>query len=177
MTKPICYVMVGLPALGKSTFINEMYKPDTWIYSTDMYIDAVAEDNGITYNEAFASNIKAATEFNEQKLQTMMGLRKDIIWDQTNLGVKKRSKIINRMKQAGYQVRGICLMPPGNDYDGDKEEWVRRLDNREGKNIPQAVLANMIESFTAPTIDEGFDMITFYDMYGSILGIDYGSND
>lgn len=61
MAKPICYVMVGLPATGKSTLIEGMYKPDTWIYSTDMYIESMAEDNGITYNEAFESNIKAAT--------------------------------------------------------------------------------------------------------------------
>ena len=53
--------MVGLPATGKSTLIEGMYKPDTWIYSTDMYIESMAEDNGITYNEAFESNIKAAT--------------------------------------------------------------------------------------------------------------------
>jgi len=32
----------------------------------------------------------------------------------------------------------------------------------------------MIESFTLPTVSEGFDMITFYNMHGALLGIDYG---
>ena len=177
MSKPICTVMVGLPGLGKSTLIKKMYKPDTWIYSTDMYIDAVAEDNGITYSEAFESNIKAATEFNEQKLKTMMDLRKDIIWDQTNLGVGKRRKIINCMRQAGYQVRCECILPPESDYNGDKEDWVERLANRPGKTIPQHVLSNMIESFVVPTAEEGFHMIRFYNMYGVWLGIDLCENN
>lgn len=174
MTKPICYVMIGLPATGKSTFIKSLYKPDTWIYSTDMYIESVADDNGITYNEAFEANIKDATAFNEQKLQTMIDMQKDIIWDQTNLGVKKRAKIINRMKQAGYQVLGICITPPEPGHISDQTEWKRRLENRPGKNIPQHILANMIESFVLPTIDEGFDVIDWFNMHGALLGIDYG---
>lgn len=174
MSEPICYVMVGLPATGKSTRIKGMYTPDTWIYSTDMYIESMAEDNGITYNEAFESNIKAATEFNEEKLKTMMDLQKDIIWDQTNLGVKKRKKIINRMKQAGYQVRCECIMPPEPSHISDMKDWKYRLENRPGKNIPNHIMANMIESYVIPTIDEGFDMITFYNMHGALLGIDYG---
>ena len=177
MSEPICDMMIGLPALGKSTIIEGMYRTEeTWIYSTDMYIDAVAEDNGITYSEAFESNIKAATEFNEQKLKTMMDLRKDIIWDQTNLGVGKRRKIINRMRQAGYQVRGHCILPPEAGWLDDQKAWACRLRNRPGKTIPQHVLSNMIESFVVPTPEEGFDMITFYNMHGALLGVDLCEN-
>lgn len=171
MSEPICTVMVGLPATGKSTFIEGMYKPDTWIYSTDMYIESIAEDNGITYNEAFESNIKAATEFNEQKLKTMTDLGKDIIWDQTNLGARKRRKIINRMKQAGYSVRCTCIVPPETALM--KQRWLERIENRPGKLIPQHVLANMMENYVEPTLEEGFDMISYYNMYGALLGVDY----
>lgn len=174
MSKPICYVMIGLPALGKSTLIEGMYKPDTWIYSTDMYIESVAEDHGLTYADVFETNIQAATRFNEEKVESMMKLRKDIIWDQINLGVGKRHNIINRMKRAGYQVRGVCLMLPKTDED--MTEWNRRLVSRPGKTIPNHVIANMMESFVQPTVEEGFDMITFYDMYGGLLGIDYGKD-
>lgn len=177
MSKPICTVMVGLPAMGKSTLIKGMFTPDTWIYSTDMYIEQVAEDNRITYNEAFESNIKAATEFNERKLDTMITLRKDIIWDQTNLGVGKRRKIINRMRQAGYQVRCDCIVPPEAGHFDDLKVWKRRLENRPGKTIPQHVLSNMWESYAEPTIEEGFDMITYYNMHGALIAIDYGKEN
>lgn len=171
---PVCTVMVGLPAMGKTTLIQKITDEDTWIYSTDMYIETVAEDNGITYDEAFSSNIKAATEFNEQKLDSMIKLRKDIIWDQTNLGVGKRRKIINRMKQAGYEVDCICIVPPEAGHISDLKDWDRRLKNRPGKTIPNEVIANMMESFVLPTIEEGFDSIDFYNMHGALLGIDYG---
>jgi hypothetical protein len=39
MNKPVCTVMVGLPALGKSTFIKSIKTADTWIYSTDMFME------------------------------------------------------------------------------------------------------------------------------------------
>lgn len=166
---PTCTVFVGLPALGKSTFIKKLKTDDVWIYSTDMYIDAVAEDNGITYSEAFASNIDAATKFNEQKLKTMINLGRDIIWDQTNLGVGKRRKIINRMRAAGYTVNCVCLMPPEAGWIDDQKEWKRRLESRPGKIIPTHVLSNMLESFVVPTAAEGFDRIEYYSMYGMTI--------
>jgi hypothetical protein len=35
----------------------------------------------------------------------------------------------------------------------------------------------MLNGFIVPTIEEGFDMITFYNMHGALLGIDYGENE
>lgn len=168
----LCVVMVGLPALGKSTIIKTLKTDNVWVYSTDAYIDVIAEDNGITYSEAFASNIDDAIRFNEQKLQTMIDLGYDIIWDQTNLGVGKRSKIVRRMKQAGYTVNCVCLLPPEAGWVDDQKEWARRLNNRVGKTIPAHVLANMIESFVVPSADEGFDKIDFYNMHGALLRVD-----
>lgn len=178
MSEPICEVMVGLPGLGKSTIVNGMYKDvDTFIYSTDTILERIAAFLGKTYNDVFEKHIKSATAEADIDLAYAIKEQKDIIWDQTNLGVGKRRKIINRMKQSGYQVRCNCIMPPDNDYDGDKEDWVYRLATREGKTIPQHILTNMIESFTVPTVEEGFDMITFYNMHGALLGIDYGVDE
>jgi len=174
MSEPICYVMVGLPGLGKSTIVKGMYKDaDTFVYSTDDILERIAKFLGKTYDEVFEKHIKSATTEADIDLAYAIKEQKDIIWDQTNLGVGKRRKIINRMRQDGYQVRCICIVPPENDYSGDKEDWAQRLANRPGKTIPQHILSNMIESFVMPTADEGFDMITFYDMHGALLGIDY----
>lgn len=174
MSEPICDVMIGLPAMGKSTLVEGMYKPDTFIYSTDKFIEDAAAHFGTTYNEAFEDNIKAATDSMNALLDVAIRERQDIIWDQTNLGVGKRKKIINRMKQAGYQVRGHCILPPEAGHISDLKDWKYRLANRPGKTIPENVLTNMYESFTVPTVSEGFDMITFYNMQGALLGIDYG---
>jgi predicted kinase len=166
MSECICTVMVGLPGLGKSTIVEEMYKPDTWIYSTDRFIEDAARHFGTTYNEAFADNIKAATSAMNQQLSDAIKEHKDIIWDQTNLGKSKRAKIVNRMRDAGYRACCVCLLPPEAHHLDDQKAWKRRLDGREGKTIPTHVLANMLESFEVPTLDEGFDSIKYYSMYG-----------
>lgn len=175
MSKPICYVMVGLPAMGKSTLVSGMYKDaQTFIYSTDNYIEKHMLDEGYsTYDEAFEHMIDEATREMNAELSKMIEWKKDIIWDQTNLGVGKRRKIINRMKQAGYQVRCECIIPPEAGHISDQKDWKYRLANRAGKTIPQNIMTSMFESFTIPTVEEGFDMITFYNMHGALLGIEY----
>ena len=180
MSKPICTVMVGLPGLGKSTLVEserdiyERIEMSVFVYSTDHYIENIAKMRGLTYDDVFSETIKEATEMCNDGLDSAIADGLDIIWDQTNLGVGKRRKIINRMKQAGYQVRGVCIIPPEAGWLDDQKVWAHRLANRPGKTIPQNILTNMIESFTLPTVSEGFDMITFYNMHGALLGIDYG---
>jgi hypothetical protein len=169
--------------LGKSTIANfglgvyDRIEMAVFVYSTDHYIENIAKMRGLTYDDVFAETIKEATEMCNNGLDSAIVDGLDIVWDQTNLGVGKRCKIINRMKQAGYQVRCVCILPPESDYDGDKEDWVQRLANRPGKTIPNEVLTKMMTGFIVPTIEEGFDMITFYNMHGALLGIDYGENE
>jgi predicted ABC-type ATPase len=174
MSKPVCTVLVGLPGLGKSTLVEGMYTLDAFVYSTDDYIEKCAKQNGWTYNEAFAEFIEPATKHMNEMLAVAIRSKQDIIWDQTNLGAGKRRKIINRMRQAGYQVRCVCIVPPEAGHISDLKDWKYRLDNRPGKTIPDDILSNMINSFAVPTIKEGFDMITFYNMYGALLGTDLG---
>jgi predicted ABC-type ATPase len=178
MSQPICTVMVGLPGLGKSTLLNFIDNPEfgdtVFVYSTDAYIEAQAKAVGKNYSEVFELFIDKATVRMNALLDIAIKEGADVYWDQTNLGVGKRRKIINRMRQAGYQVRCVCIVPPEEGHISDLKDWKYRLQNRPGKTIPDHVLSNMYKSFVIPTIEEGFDMITFYNMHGALLGIDYG---
>lgn len=180
MTKPVCIVMVGLPGLGKSTLLSFVDNPEfgdtVFVYSTDSYIEEQAKALGKTYNDVFQGYIDKATTRMNALLDIAIKEQVDVYWDQTNLGVGKRRKIINRMKQAGYQVRCKCIVPPEEVHFSDLKDWKYRLQNRPGKTIPDEVLSNMYKSFVMPTVEEGFDMITFYNMHGALLGIDYGED-
>ena len=171
-----CYVMVGLPAMGKSTLVDEMCKmdPDVFVYSTDAILERIAEQLGKTYNDVFEDHIKSAQTEADIWLAEAIKHKLNIIWDQTNLGVGKRRKIINRMKQAGYDVACYCVVPPEAGHFDDLKVWKQRLRNRPGKTIPDHVLSNMWESYVDPTVDEGFEGISYYNIHGDILGIDYG---
>jgi len=177
MSKPVCTVMVGLPGTGKSTLVKSEVDVfsnldlDLFIYSTDDEIERRCAASGLTYDQGFAEFIEPVTKFMNEELDRAVRSRHDIIWDQTNLGVGKRRKIINRMKQEGYQIRCKCIVPPEEGHISDLKDLKHRLMNRPGKTIPEEVLSNMWKSFVLPSLEEGFDMIEFYDMHGALIGI------
>lgn len=175
---PICTVMVGLPALGKSTRVRELttMNPDAFVYSTDNLIEEWAKGQGWTYDFAFAKYIDKATSEMNLLLDTAIRERMDIIWDQTNLGSGKRSRIINRMRQNGYDVYCECVLPPEDGRIDDLREWQRRLDNRTGKTIPAHVFDNMCSTFVEPTLNEGFDDISFWDIRGTLTRVETKEN-
>jgi predicted kinase len=171
MTKPVCYVMVGLPATGKSTLVNRVIRDmgdhgdGVFVYSTDNLLEAWAADDGKTYNEVFNDLISLATNTMNRELDDVVRSKRSIVWDQTNLGAKKRAKIINRMRQANYRVECECILLPAGDSQW--EDWRHRMASRPGKTIPDHVIESMMDSFVRPTVEEGFDAVRCYDMYGN----------
>lgn len=166
---PILIMMVGLPATGKSTRVAALaaMNPDVFVYSIDTYIERCAKQNGWTYDQAFADFIKPATKYMNEMLDIAMRSKQDIVWDQTNLGVKKRAKIINRVRQAGYNVECECIVPPLDEDAAD--EWLRRLQARPGKTIPDNIMSDMMDRYVKPTVEEGFDSVHYFDMYGNLI--------
>jgi predicted kinase len=161
--------MVGLPAAGKSTRVGVLtaVNPELFVYSTDNHIEQCAKQNGWTYDQAFAEFIESATKYMNEQLEIAVRSRQDIIWDQTNLGAKKRAKIVNRMRNAGYRVECECILFPAGDSQW--EDWQHRMASRPGKTIPDSVIESMMDSFVRPVLDEGFDTVRYYDMYGNSI--------
>ena len=167
---PDCIVMVGLPGIGKSKKVQKYFDimdSSAFIYSTDDYLESIAMQNNSTYDEVFRDNIKNAQKEMNIQLAESIKNRRDIIWDQTNLGLKKRRTIITRMKQAKYKVDCFCFLPPENK--DDIVEWKNRLANRSNKTISESILTSMQKQYIIPTINEGFDSIVYFNLYGEIL--------
>lgn len=164
------FVLVGIPASGKSTLSMQWKKHlnaldrQWYYYSSDTYIEDIAEKLHKTYSEVFEEYFKEAREYCDKLLPIAFRAEADIIWDQTNLGIKKRAHIIRMMKQKGYRVEALAIR-----YDGDRDFLQSRIDGRPGKDIPSHVIDDMIKRYVEPTIEEGFDKVTMYSMDGNIL--------
>ena len=165
-------IMVGLPASGKSTFIQNLLDKYSnldgiFVYSTDSVLEEIARNLSKTYDEVFEQHINSAKMQADEHLTDAIAQGHDIIWDQTNIGAKKRKGIANRLKSNGYDVKCVCFLPPRNDEE--ESELHRRLGSRPGKTIPDHVVNSMMKSFTVPEKQEGFDAIIVRDIYGKAV--------
>lgn len=147
---PFIIVMCGLPGSGKST-LRAQFEGDGIHLSTDDLVEDVARFEGTTYDQVWEREIKAATAAVQAAFRQALKDRASIVWDQTNLTVKKRKGILSQLP-AGYYK--ICIM-----VQTDEETRQERLKKRLGKVIPDHVDASMRESLVVPTEAEGFDKV------------------
>lgn len=149
---PKLYVLVGVPAAGKSTWVaNQDWAADCAYVSTDKWVDDYAKDMGKTYNEVFKEYMPTAVELMARDVIAAREAGKDIIWDQTSTTVASRKKKFNMLPD--YYAIAVVFQTP------EKDVLDKRLSSRPGKNIPRAVMNSMISGFTMPTIAEGFDEV------------------
>jgi hypothetical protein len=158
MTKRII-MLVGVPASGKSTWIEKEFQDECVVISTDDIIQLVADIEGKTYNEVFNRFIKPAERMMWEEFDLAIeDEMHPIVIDRTNLNPKSRKKFFDRLtnfhKNHGYEIEAVVFPTP------EKEEWERRLNSRPGKTIPQNVLDSMAQSMQQPTLSEGFSKVS-----------------
>ena len=151
---PTATFLIGVPASGKSTWVAENVDCDTWLLSTDDFIQSVADANGKTYNDVFADSIMEAVAWLNEDLLSAVEVDADFVIDQTNLTRASRKRKMRLIPKHYEKIAIVFPTPEG-------AEWKRRLDSRPGKTIPQAVLDSMSLSYQAPTEAEGFDKIVY----------------
>ncbi len=147
----VCYQLVGLPGVGKSTWAKTQQEIDGCvIISTDSWIEKVAQESGLTYNDVFQSSMRDAVKQMMFSVRLAQREQRDIIWDQTSLTVNSRLKKFNTLPE--YEHIAVVFSEP------DEIEYAKRLD-RPGKHIPNSVIQSMRSSFEYPSLSEGFTEI------------------
>ena len=149
---PKCYQLIGVPAAGKSTWINSQ----NWIsgmeyVSTDHHVHAYAKEQGKTYEEVFKDYMPTAVDLMAAEVVAAREAGRDVLWDQTSTTVKSRARKFNML--ANYDHIAVVFTTPAISV------LKERLASRVDQPIPWEVVQGMIDNFEYPTNEEGFKEI------------------
>jgi len=150
---PTLYLMIGVPAAGKTTWVTE-HSAEPWMQhcvylSSDHFIEEMARQNQTTYQVIFDQAIGPATEHVNLLVDEAILQGRDIIWDQTHVSRRSRQSKLQRFPSS-YQKIALFFPTP------ETTEWKRRLESRPDKTIPNSILQQMNSSLEEPRTEEGF---------------------
>jgi predicted kinase len=152
--KPKLYILVGVPAAGKSHWVtNQDWATDCSYISTDHHVEEYAAHVNKTYTEVFTEYMPTAIDCMITDILEARKLNRDIIWDQTSTTIASRKKKFNMLPD--YHAIAVVFKTPNRD------ELDVRLSGRPGKHIPKNVVDQMINGWEEPTLDEGFSEIWY----------------
>lgn len=158
MTPPRCWVLIGPPAAGKSTWRSQVDPTlDCVIISGDDLIEEECARTGKTYSEVFATHdFKEQKRILREKFLGAVADKRNIIIDRTNLTIKGRRSFLASLPKTYHRI-GIV-------FEYEETTLFDRLDKRgqeTGKIIPRDVVVDMIASYQPPTGDEFDDIISW----------------
>jgi len=150
---PFVMLLSGVPMSGKSTWLKENY-PDVMVISRDDILLEVAgtEDYGKAF---YNTDSKLVDKKLRERLVLAGSLGQNVILDMVNGSAKTRRRNLEYFSDDFYKVAVVFPVLTSDEYVRRNE--VRKVN--ENKFIPPKVLYTMINSFTIPTEDEGFDEV------------------
>jgi predicted kinase len=163
-------ILVGIPASGKSTYIEKKLKPlfenDLFIVNRDDIVDMIAEKHGLTYDDMFTKAPKGANDEIDSLLQNKLMAAsvsgKNIVIDMTNMNSYIRKRNL-RIAPKDYFKRAVVFnvtesqLPIVYKRSANRSKELEKIGKK--KTIGEFVFKKMISKFEPITADEGFDKV------------------
>lgn len=139
------YMMIGLPASGKSSIAEKISESeDAVIVSSDEIRKELFDD----VNDQ-SDNKKVFEEVDKRVIE---GLKTgNVIYDATNINYKKRMNFLQKIKRLDVEKIAVLVLVP-------YEECIIRNAHR-ARTIPEEVITRMYYNFYVPQYFEGWDRI------------------
>lgn len=139
------YMLIGLPASGKSTIAKELSKSEGAIIvsSDEIRQELLGDINDQTQNGKVFEEV-------EKRIKEGL-LNGNVIYDATNINYKKRRAFLQKLNKMEVEKIAVLVATP-------YEECLARNANRD-RRVPEEVIKRMYESFYIPQYYEGFDDI------------------
>lgn len=152
---PKVYMLIGLPATGKTTFRKSILVSEPgqdWaVISIDDIIEHAAAEANTTYDAMFYKFSRVATRQATLAAREAYENRCNVIWDATNLTKKIRAEKMRKIPE-DYRIYAFVFPEP------PREEHRARLA-RLPVTISGKILHYMRSRYEPPSMDEGFTAI------------------
>ena len=154
---PIAILMCGIPGGGK-TFVRDILLDHLPFHPTvlapDDIVEDVAERLGMTYRSVYDNQHLKDYCYNRNWDEIVEAARSKnhLLIDRTHIDAAYRTKTMNFVRDVDPSYEFFCMdvRPP------DVFTWVKRLDQREGKEIPADILFRFVRTYQSPSYLEGF---------------------
>lgn len=137
------YMMIGLPASGKSTIAKEISESEDAVIVSS---DEIRKE--LLGNEWDQSQNERVFKEAERRLKENIEKGKNVIFDATNINYKRRRDWLNRFNKYHVKKIGVLVATP-------YEECLIRNKQRE-RVVPEEVIRRMYINFYIPQYYEGF---------------------
>ncbi len=139
------YIMVGVPASGKSTYVKEHLGSDVVVLSSDALRGELLGDETRQDKNAYIFR----ELYNRAKRFVKEG--RDIVIDATSIDRERRAKVLSHFDLNKVEVVAIYLDTP-------IEECYTR-DEARNRTVGRSVIDKFAGKLEVPTIDEGFSEV------------------
>lgn len=155
LKEPFTITLVGIPLVGKSTFINSLYGAEFEIISSDSIMLEMhgSED----YEEAFRS--VPSEKLDAEISKRIIGLakeKKNVIFDITNTVKKRRMRNLGQYSKKTYTNVAVIFPTPSDDILLERNLYREKMFN---KVISSDVLMSFALNYQPVSYDEGFHII------------------
>lgn len=148
-------IMVGLPASGKSTYVEQNAPEGSFIVSRDTIVEALGD--GITYEERWNSVDQKEVD---RVLQHVFSKAKresnNVFIDMTHLSAKSRRRSLSIF---GKEWKKNCVVMLPSLTKLEQNSTTRK--NTTGKFVGNDVVLQMMKNFSCPSYGEGFHNINW----------------
>jgi len=159
-------MMVGLPASGKSTWVNKHVEanPDKHynvISTAEMFkkMTVNGETRKKVHKGKWEQVIQKATRSLQDLIRTASARKRNVIIDQTNVFPNAQRRKARPFQ--GYVRRCVVVVPSDEDY----KARVKAQEESQDKDIPDEAIMEMKANFTLPDCeDPAFAEVRFVDL-------------
>lgn len=142
-------MMVGLSGSGKSTFASKYDIPNTYFETKRISSDEVRER--ICGDAKDQSRNNEVFEILHKEIINALKSNYNVIFDATNLTIKDRRSILQKIKNIPCIKRCIIMTTP--------IDICRKRNSIRDRVVPDDVITRQINKFEIPFYEEGFDYI------------------